>query len=162
ESLTTADGVQRWANASERGARPASPPGFYVSLTGAPEEQAMLARALLAAPGHALDLLPAGRAAIERRGELVLRRRWSSVRAIQYAISGLDFAPTPIWLEPDGTMFAQVQGWAGVVREGWEESLDTLMRVQQRADGERLAAIASRLAERKPGALVFEHARLFD
>ncbi|MCU0988434.1 MAG: hypothetical protein MUE63_02315, partial [Xanthomonadales bacterium] len=63
ESFRIADGRASWESTLERGDAPAG--GFYVPHDGTPEQQAVLARALLRAPGRRLDLLPAGTAAIE-------------------------------------------------------------------------------------------------
>lgn len=52
--------------------------GFYVSEQGGAEEEAVLARALLAAPGHRLPLLPGGEAAIARVGALDQRQKMNS------------------------------------------------------------------------------------
>src|SRR5262245_29423570 len=54
EHFAVADGKASWSNASERGDAPvdAAARAFYVSQTGLPIEGALLARALLAAPGN--------------------------------------------------------------------------------------------------------------
>src|ERR1043166_7853477 len=63
---TFANGV--WSNGAEKGSAASS--AFYVSMYGPPEETAVLARALLAAPNQRLALLPAGEASIRRVGDL--------------------------------------------------------------------------------------------
>ncbi|MEA2338054.1 MAG: hypothetical protein QOE82_2061, partial [Thermoanaerobaculia bacterium] len=57
-SETFANGA--WSNGAETGSAASS--AFYVSMYGPPEETAVLARALLAAPNQKLALLPAGEA----------------------------------------------------------------------------------------------------
>src|SRR5882672_7636286 len=69
ERFSFGKGKARWKNRAEAGEREVSGKASYVSISGVPEENALLARALLAAGGR-LPLLPAGEASIEKRGEL--------------------------------------------------------------------------------------------
>ena len=85
-----------------------------------PEELALLADALLGAPGRRLALLPAG----EATADVVATRTVSSgtgepaeIRLVE--IGGLGFAPSHLWLDADGFLFAQVSPWFAVVREGF-------------------------------------------
>jgi hypothetical protein len=45
-------------------------------------------------------------------------------------VTGLDFTPSPIWLNPDNSFFAFVSGWFSVIPEGWEATADTLLKAQ--------------------------------
>src|SRR5207249_604135 len=72
EKLEVSGGAAHWKNSSEDGEKAFSPKAFYLSLSGAPEEAALLARALLRAPGGKLPLLPDGQAAIEKGRDLVV------------------------------------------------------------------------------------------
>jgi hypothetical protein len=69
EHFTIKGGSAKWKNRAEHGDIQISGKAFYVSISGAPHEGAILARALLANGGR-LPLLPAGEASIEKRGEL--------------------------------------------------------------------------------------------
>src|SRR5438552_4799105 len=66
EMFSRSASVSRWQNKAERGGRGADSGSFYVSMYGPPEEMAILANALLAAPTRRLSLLPAGEASIEQ------------------------------------------------------------------------------------------------
>jgi imidazolonepropionase-like amidohydrolase len=154
-------GNAKWSNRAEHGEK-ASTNAFYVSLSGVPEETALLAKALLAAPGGKLSLLPAGEASVEKRGELKVDANGTSRTVSQYAITGLDFSPTPIWLDQDGKFFASSAGWFVVIREGWESVADTLVKAQDESDQKRTAELASKLGHRPPRALIFIHANVFD
>src|ERR1043166_3480060 len=72
---------------------------FYVSMYGPPEETAVLARALLAAPNQKLALLPAGEASIRRAGDLTAFARGNTQHVTCYEIGGLGFTPSPVWLD---------------------------------------------------------------
>ncbi len=161
EHFSLKDGSASWKNRAEEGSKQASSRAFYVSISGAPEEEALLARALLAAGGR-LALLPAGEASIEKRGELKIEVNGQSRTVVQYAINGLDFTPTPIWLGQDGTFFAFVSGWFSVIPEGWEPAVDSLNKAQDEITNLHSAKLAKTLAYKPAGSLAFVHANLFD
>ena len=94
-SETFANGA--WSNGAEKGS--AASNAFYVSMYGPPEETAVLARALLAAPDQKLALLPAGEASIRSVGELTVSAGGKSQHVTCYEISGLGFTPSPVWLD---------------------------------------------------------------
>jgi imidazolonepropionase-like amidohydrolase len=150
-----------WKNRAEQGEKTSFAKAFYVSLSGSPEESAVLARALLAAGGR-LPLLPAGEASIAKLGELKVEANGQSRTVVQYAVSGLDFTPSPVWLDPDGTFFAVASSWFSIVREGWEPVVDALNKTQDDLTNQRSDKLAKSLAHRPSGALAFVHANLFD
>lgn len=151
-----------WKNKAEEGERALAGRAFYVSMDGSPEENALLARALLAAPGGRLPLLPEGEAHIERVGELKVTAGAQTRSVVQYSIGGLSFAPFSVWLDEDRQFFASVSSWLTVIREGWESSAPALLKAQDEFDAARDSALASTLTRRPKGALVFRNAELFD
>jgi imidazolonepropionase-like amidohydrolase len=161
EHFSLRDGAASWKNRAEQAQKTLTAPAFYISISGAPEESAILARALLAAPGGKLPLLPAGEASIEKRGELKIEAAGKSRTVIQYAVTGLDFTPSPIWLDPDGTFFAVASSWMSIIPEGWESATDDLIKAQDEFEQKRTAELASSIAQ-KPPILLFTHANLFD
>ena len=162
EVYTFEGGVARWKNSAEAGEKRLAANAFYNSMNGAPGEFALLARALLKAPGGRLPLLPEGEASIRRTGELALQNGGGTRRVVSYEISGLGFTPSTIWLGEDGDFFASVSAWLSVVREGFEASVPELLKRQDELEASRTAALAHALA-RKPGRpLAFTNANLFD
>ena len=162
ERFAVANGQATWQNSAERGSKPAAEPAFYTSMDGAPEEAAVLARALLAAPDRTLRLLPDGEARIARVGELTVRIHGEARTVVQYAITGLDFTPTPVWLDTGSQLFAAGSSWFMVIREGCDSAQPDLIRAQQAADSARQGMLARTLARKPAGPLVFRHASLFD
>src|SRR5262249_53771672 len=126
-----------WKNNEEQGEKSLSGKAYYLSVTGVPEELALLAQALLATPNKKLALLPEGEAQIARIGELKIEANGQSRTVVQYDISGIDFVPSPIWLDQDRKFFASVSSWATVIREGWEESAAALLKAQDAAESVR-------------------------
>lgn len=161
EHFVLKNGVASWKNRAEQGEKKLPGKAFYVSISGAPEEGAILARALLGHDGH-LPLLPGGEASIERRSQLKVTVNDQSQTVDQYAVTGLDFVPDPIWLDAHGNLFASVSGWFVVVRQGWEGSVEALQRAQDDFDNQRIASLARTLAHKPVVPLAFVHANLFD
>ena len=162
ERFSLKQGQASWKNRSEEGQKQAAAKAFYVSVSGAFEETGFMAKALLAAPGHKLSLLPEGEAAIEKRSELKITANGQSRTVVQYAITGLGFSPAPLWLDQDGRFFASVSGWSAFMLEGWESTADTLIKAQDEFDNRRSSELAKTLAHKPQGPLVFVHANLFD
>jgi imidazolonepropionase-like amidohydrolase len=161
ERFLLKDANASWKNRAEEGSKSVTGKAFYVSLSGAPEEGAVLAKALLAAGGR-VALLPAGEASIEKRGELQIEANGQKRTVVQYAVNGLDFTPSPIWLDQDGTFFATVSNWFSVIRGGWESAVDTLNKAQDEIANQRAAKLAKLLAHKPAGPLAIIHGNLFD
>jgi imidazolonepropionase-like amidohydrolase len=149
-----------WKSDVEQGEASADS-GFYVAFNGAPVETGLLASALLRAPDRRVPLLPGGGASIEEAGEQTVRKGGVERVVRQYLVTGLDFAPSRLWLDRDGSFFASVSPWLTVVREGWEDAVVGLQAAQERSAALRQKAIATKLAHRY-GAIVFTHASVFD
>jgi hypothetical protein len=152
----------RWTTPNERGDTAAPGSAFYVTENSVPEETAILARALLAAPERRLPLLPAGEASIERTGTVSVRTGGAPRTVAHYAISGMTFTPIDVWLDEDGGYFGSVSSWMSVIREGWESAAPQLVRYQDSVTAARVEATARTLSHRPTGALLIRNARLLD
>lgn len=162
EHFSLQQGVANWKNRSEEGQKTINGKAFYTSISGAPEETALLAQALLAAPQHKLPLLPAGEASIEKRGELKINANGQSRTVTQYAMSGLGFSPFLFWLDSEGKLFASVSTWSSIIQEGWESAVADLLKEQDKFENDRSQQLARTLARKPKNPLVFVHANLFD
>ena len=165
EAFRLAAGKASWSSRSERGRAAVAGEAFYVPVNAPPEIFGVLARALLKAPGHRLALLPAGEATLEKvvlppedaahaaglRGPIVL-----------YAVGGLDFSPSPIWLESDGATAASVSDWFSVLPSAMHDKLPQLLAMQARWNAARSARLARELTHAPVGDVVIRNARLFD
>ncbi|MEZ0471015.1 amidohydrolase family protein [Luteimonas salinilitoris] len=162
ERFGTGDGVAHWRSGSGRGSAPLGPRAFYVPEYAPPELTAVLARALLKAPGRRIPLLPSGEARLEDAGELSLEFDGTSRRIHQYRISGLGFAPVPVWLDEHGDTVAIVTGWLSAIAPGWEPAYERLLSEQRAADEAAAAQLARRLTHRRGADLLIRDVRLFD
>jgi imidazolonepropionase-like amidohydrolase len=152
-----------WKSTAEKGEREVREPAFFLSLNGPPQESALLAKALLAAPGHRLPLLPTGEARIEELAAEEVRNGGTTRKIHLYALSGLGFAPGYVWLDENRDLFASVGGWAAIFREGWVDVVPRLTSVQSAAEKARYKDLAARLTHHpQGGGLAIQHARLFD
>jgi imidazolonepropionase-like amidohydrolase len=171
ETYSLETGTARWKNDDEQGEKKISAPAFYSSLNGAPLEIALLAQAALHNRGK-ITLLPEGEARVQRMAQLDLTstEKESTGNAAAghkehvslYAISGLDFSPTYVWLGDPGKFFASVDTWGSIVPEGWESSVQTLLDAQNKVKESRDADLATKLAHPAPGGIWFLHANVFD
>lgn len=162
EHFSLGNGKATWKSQAEEGEKSLSGKAFYLSVSGTSQEAAVLARALWAAPGHRLALLPEGEATIEKLGELMVQANGQSRTVIQYSIGGLGFTPYPFWLNQDGSFFASSSSWDALVEEGWESTVDALNKAQEQLQNQRAANLAKTLGHKPAGALAFVHANLFD
>ncbi len=157
---TFANGV--WSNGSESG-RASNGVAFYVSMYAPPEETAVLARALLAAPGNHLALLPAGEASIRRVGELKVSAGGRTEHVTCYEIIGLGFTPSPVWLDDRNELFASASSWSSIIADGWDTVVPQLLKAQDGWRNEAVASATSRLTHTPAGGgIVITNARLFD
>jgi imidazolonepropionase-like amidohydrolase len=150
-----------WKSKAEEGTRTLSGPAFYLSMYGPPAELALLARAALEHGGR-LPLLPEGEARVEKVFDRSAQANGKSQPLTLYAVTGLDFSPSYLWLDEKREMFASGGVWWGIVREGWEAAMPDLIKAQQEASHQRSREQAQRLAHRPRGLLVFHDANVFD
>ena len=156
------EGQARWKNNAESGEQKLAAPAFYVSMNSAPEELALLAAALLQAPGQRLPLLPAGEAEIKRTGELTLRNGAESRHVVSYDITGLGFTPETVWLDDEQRFFAGVSSWSSTIREGWEKSAPELIAKQDEMTAAHARDLARALTRKPATPLAITNANLFD
>jgi Amidohydrolase family len=157
ETFSVANGRAAWTSAVDQGSAPVG--SYYVANEGDAEATAILARALLAAPGRKLKLLPSGEASI--RG-LATRPIAGGGTATLYAIDGLGMSPSGIWLDGNRQLFASGSNWIGVIREGHEAEQAALLAAEADAFQQAARATAKRLTQNHPAGVLIKGARLFD
>jgi imidazolonepropionase-like amidohydrolase len=151
-----------WRNRAEHGERTVSGEEFYVPANGPPEFSGVLTRALLKAPGHRLPLLPAGEARLVLAGSITVPDASGKMTTLtQYQISGLDFVPTPVWLDGEGNTVI-VSGWFTVAPAAYQALLGKLTDAQTESAGAWSAQLAREQAQVPAGDLLIRNARLFD
>ena len=166
ESYSREAGKAEWRSQADRGQQPVSRPTAYFPINEASSETlALLVRALLKQPSGKLEVLPGGELRARRLTDLELRAAGKSQPVVLYAIDGLSFGPTYIWVtrEERPRMFASIEpGWMRTIDSAWVANGEELERAQRKAADDALAALAARLAHRKEGVLLIRNARVFD
>ncbi|MGB5881451.1 MAG: hypothetical protein WBH85_15600, partial [Thermoanaerobaculia bacterium] len=162
ETFGIVDGQASWRNQGEEGSRRLETPSFYVGMNDPPAMLAVLARALVEAPEKRLALLPEGEATVEKFGELEVSNGDRKLTVDQYSITGLGFTPTSVWLDRELELFAIDTGWLGIIREGWEPSLESISAAQKKSESRLYADWSRRYAHRPAVPLVVTGGRVFD
>ena len=162
ERFDLKNGKAHWKNRSEQGEQSVTGEAFYIPVNAPPEFTGVLARALLKAPGHKLQLLPAGEASIEESGKLTVKGTTGKAELTQYRIIGLLFTPQTIWLDHNGDTAANVSSWFSVIPAPFEGAIPQLLEAQQAADNVWSEHLARQVAHVPKGDLVIRNTRLFD
>jgi imidazolonepropionase-like amidohydrolase len=170
ENYSLEAGTARWKNTAERGEKKVSGPAFYSALNGAPSEIALLARTALQNGGK-INLLPEGEVRVDRMTELDVEATGKKKHVTLYAVAGLDFSPTYVWLANEGCetcrffnkdkFFGTVDEWGSIVPERWEASIPALLAAQSKIKDSRSVDLAAKLAHHSNG-ILFTHANVFD
>ena len=79
-----------------------------------------------------------------------------------YAVHGLGYQPTCIWLDELGDFFAQVDNWFQLVPEEWASTGKELLAAQEARLADLRRDQSGRLRRVPSAPLVIEHANLFD
>jgi imidazolonepropionase-like amidohydrolase len=161
EHFSVENGTASWKSSAEKGR--ASPGGFYLTANGANGlEMAFLVGALSKGKDSTVKLFPGGQAHLERVGDTTTESHGQKMHVTEFAITGLDLTPTPVWLDDNGRFFASPSKWFAWLRAGWEDTNQTLYDLQQKAENDRVAKLARELAQHPEHPVAFEHVRVFD
>lgn len=161
ESYTLQSGSARWKNEYEEGERTLTAPAMYVAMNLSPVETGLLASAALHNGGK-IRLLPEGQATVTRQSEANVQAAGQAKHVALYSIIGLDFSPTYVWLDDNGSFFASVDSWLTVIPEGWETAVASLRERQDKVEQARSAELARTLIHRPSGPVAFSHVNIFD
>ena len=150
-----------WKSQVDTGEAAYTTPKLYVAAGGAfVSNLAMLTEALIASPSHSVDLLPGGKATIEKLTELQIGQGTTKRTVVCWAINGLSNSAAPVWTTPDGKFFAAVQGM-GVLPTDSVDSLAALNKAQDESLAARSPALVKALLQTPKGPVAFTHVRAF-
>ena len=162
ERFTLEKGTARWKSTVESGEARVTAPALYLPFEDVPEIAGILVRALRAAKGNTLPLLPAGEAHLAGSASLDVTAEGRSKKVTRFDVAGLRLEPARIFLDEKGDLFATGGSWLMTVREGWEGAAPALLASQEAAASEESRSRARELARRPRGPLVFRGVDLFD
>ena len=161
ETFTLKDGVATWKNQAEDGHESNAAGRFFVGVDAGPASGYQLAQALLKNGGK-LPLLPGGEASIKTLQTVPVEANGKKVNATLYQIEGLSFTPVYLWLDDQHNAFAAVDGWSGLMRQGFESGHGTLLKVQDEVESARAASLAKQLIHHPSGDIVITNVAVFD
>jgi len=161
ESYSFSSGIASWKNSHEEGTKALTGPAIYVAIDGAPAELGILAQAALRNRGK-VALLPEGEAKTERVADLTLEAGDLKKHVTLYAVTGLDFSPTYVWLNDHKQFFALMHPWGTVIPEAWQAGAKSLQTTQDQAANSRSAELAAKLGHAAPNGIAFTHVNVFD
>lgn len=149
-----------WKAANDAGTSRAQ--AFYLPGERTPEHLAVLTRALLKAPNQALPLLPAGTARLAKLTEREVSLDGKKVPATLYAISGLGYSPSLVWLDPQGELLLEGDDWFTTLRKGLEPERKALLALQRDTLAAATKAAAPKLMKKPAGPVAITNVSLFD
>lgn len=156
-----ASGVARWKTLVDSGTA-AFGNKRYDTYGGPWLEQEIDIKALIAAGDKGIDLLPTGHASITV-GPLQQVDGSKGSKALKLAfVRGLDFSPSPMWLDSDNRFFGFAGGMA-LLPEGYEAYSPKLKVIRDKAVADMVRDVAHQFlapANRTP--TLVDHALLFD
>ena len=161
ETFSLKDGTATWKNQAEDGHQDNSVGRYFVDLDGGPTSSALFVKALLM-NGNKVSLLPGGEATLRELKTVPVEAGGKKLSATLFAVDGLSFTPNYVWLDNQHNFFAAVYGWSGLVREGYESTINELYKVQEQVQSERASELAKQLIHHPSGDLVIENVAVFD
>jgi imidazolonepropionase-like amidohydrolase len=161
EHFSMAGGEAEWKSTSEHGQ--ASAGRFYVGVNTTPVEAALLVRSLARAGAAGVPLYPSGIAHLEKVQQATVHGpSGSEMHVTEYLIEGLSYEPVEVWLDDQMQFFGTPGSWGGLLREGWEQTNDTLYALQLKSEQERYHQLAVLLTRHPQHAVAIEHVRVYD
>ena len=148
-----------WKNTAESASVARQSLAYYVAMQDV--TLGVFESLLLRSPNHRVALLPQGEARLERIRSLLVRTDRGRRTLTLYANSGLGFTPNLWWADEKDRFFAAGSSWFMFIREGFESLQPALLKAQATYDSARTANLAKSVI-RRPRAVVFRNANLFD
>lgn len=158
------DGVAEWNSQADSGRSAQPQPTLYITNDSSPWAMWTYAKALLAAPGHRLDVLPSGRMQLELVGTLALPGQAGAppVQARLLRLSGLDLEPHYLAVDADDALLADIDDDAVAIRDGYQAQLATLTDAVKAQQFAHAQALQRQLAHPLTHGLWLRNVHVFD
>lgn len=163
EHYQWSEGRAEWRSQADSGEVAAPAPPLYIVNDDNPWVKGMYVRALLQAPGHELDALPAGRLKLSEVHAMEVGEGAARIPVKVYVLVGLDTSQDYYAVDEQGRLFAEVSGERGwIVREGYEAAGEQLATLAQQWKFQHAKDLQQRLAHRPEGDVRIHDVRVFD
>ena len=138
-------------------------PRWYATQNGSPMDVAMLAKALLTAPGQSLAVAPGGTAKLTEKDRRTVDGSGGKLDVVTYELSGLSISPSYITLDAKGDLFSIESADSFLARSGYEKLADVPMRaLAEKLAAARLSEIQTAGAHRWEGPVRLRNVKVFD
>lgn len=154
-----------WSSTTEKGSSAVKGSAMYLPLNGSAAVASEAIRALSAAPGNTMAMLPTGTVTQRTLEEMTVTSGGKSQKVALVAHTGIGLTPQFYW----ATTGAQprlfgfvVPGYMTMTEEGWGEAGKAMSERQKAAEAKMLTDMATRLQRKLVGLTVVRNARVFD
>ncbi|MFM5907158.1 MAG: amidohydrolase family protein [Novosphingobium sp.] len=138
-------------------------PRHYVTQNGSPFDQALLARALLAAPDRKLAVAPGGTAMLAEKDRRTIDGTGGPIEVVTYELSGLSITPSYVTLDTRGELFAMPSANFIIARSGYEKGADAKLRpLAEQLVSERLTDLQKQGARKWSAPVRLRNVKIFD
>jgi hypothetical protein len=159
EHFTWAAGQAEWESQADKGRVAAAKPLLYIGDDVSPWMLGVYVKALLKAPGHALDVLPSGRLKLAEAKKVTLAHGKDQVALTIYELSGIDLSPEYVLVDAKGELFGTT---GGLIRAGYEDLLPQIEKLRGEIAFARAEDAQKALAHRFKGPVRIRNVRIFD
>ncbi|MBI1197510.1 MAG: amidohydrolase family protein [Phenylobacterium sp.] len=162
ETFRQSRGKATWVDSTGKGEAKIDKPGLYVSQAGSPWGDAIIAKALLKAPGMTLPALPGGTLRLEKGESLKVDGEGGPLTVTRYDLTGINLTPTTLLLDAQGEMFAEVDPSSILVRKGYEGEEVRLRQLAADWSTQRYVDMEKAVAHRYDAPVRIRNVRVFD
>jgi len=162
ESLSWANGIEKWTSQADEGSTPGTKPILYVANDTTPWSLGLYGRLLLHAPSQTLSVLPRGTLRLEKVRDVTVGSTGSaSLVVTAYMLSGINITPELLLFDKNERLFARLSGEV-LVREGYERQYSELCKLGEELTGEMIATLQRKVAHRFDRPVRIRNVHVFD
>ncbi len=161
ETFTVSKGTASWKSPIDAGNSAFSGHAFYSAQGGPAAANIWFVEQLLASPGHALDLLPGGKARAAKLTSLDVGTGSARQTIDLWSVTGIATSPIPIWVDSRGKAFAITFG-IGYLPDAYAGEQQRLETAQAAALSAQAPANVKALVTVPTAPVAFTNVRLFD
>ena len=151
-----------WLDSTGKGSATIKAPALYVSQSGSPWSDQIIAHALLKAPGMSMAALPGGTLHLEKGETLTLQGEGGPVQVTRYDLTGIDMTPETMLLDSKGDFFASVSPSSIVIRKGYEGEDTRLKKLAADWSTQRFVTMEKEVAHHYAAPIRIKNVRVFD
>lgn len=152
----------RWKDSTGEGKARVKGPHVYVGQSASPWALGLYARALRADEDRRLPALPGGELMLSEGESLEVGTGDARITVRVNVLSGLNFDPSYLLLDPSGALFAVLSPRLTVVRAGYEAEDERLRELAARLSRERHEELQRKTAKRFEAPVRITNVRVFD